>query len=151
MFLVWSGSSRYFCFGVFSRRHPYIIRRFLLRFLCCLAFLLVRGFFLRCFLLVLREHVPCPTGRWWARRRIGGRAEGRSVVDEAAVRGALDAYLSRIGCRPLLSREQEVRLGRATRAGCPRARRRLAESNLRVVVSVAKKFRNQGLSLEDLI
>ncbi len=65
--------------------------------------------------------------------------------------GALDAYLARIGCRPLLSREQEVRLGRAVRAGCPRARRRLAESNLRLVVSVAKKFRNQGLSLEDLI
>ena len=65
--------------------------------------------------------------------------------------GTLDAYLSRIGRRPLLSREQETRVGRAARAGCQRSRRRLAESNLRLVVSVAKKFRNRGLGFEDLI
>ena len=65
--------------------------------------------------------------------------------------GTLDAYLSRIGRRPLLSREQEVRLGRAARAGCQRSRRWLAESNLRLVVAVAKKFRNRGLPFEDLI
>ena len=65
--------------------------------------------------------------------------------------GTLDAYLSRIGRRPLLSREQEIRLGRAARAGCQRFRRRLAESNLRLVVPVAKKFRNRGLAFEDLI
>jgi RNA polymerase primary sigma factor len=64
---------------------------------------------------------------------------------------ALDAYLARIGCCPLLRREQEVRLGRAASTGRRRSRRLLAESNLRLVVAVAKKFRNRGLSFEDLI
>ena len=63
----------------------------------------------------------------------------------------LDAYLSRIGRYPLLSREQEISLSRAARAGCPKARRLLAEGNLRRVVAVAKKFRNRGLAFEDLI
>lgn len=66
--------------------------------------------------------------------------------------GTFDAYLfSRIGRRPLLSHEQEIRLGRAARSGCRRSRRLLAESNLRLVVAVAKKYRNRGLSFEDLI
>ncbi len=66
--------------------------------------------------------------------------------------GTFDAYLfSRIGRCPLLSHEQEIRLGRAARSGCRRSRRLLAESNLRLVVAVAKKYRNRGLSLEDLI
>ncbi len=50
-----------------------------------------------------------------------------------------------------MSREQEIRLGRAASTGCRRSRRLLAESNLRLVVAVAKKFRNRGLSFEDLI
>ncbi len=60
--------------------------------------------------------------------------------------GALDAYLARIGCRRLLSREQELRLSRAASTGCRRSRRLLAESNLRLVVAVAKKYRNRGTS-----
>ncbi len=65
--------------------------------------------------------------------------------------GTFDSYLSRIGRRPLLSHEEEIRLGRAARSGCSRSRRLLAESNLRLVVAVSKKFRNRGLAFEDLI
>ncbi|QIN80961.1 sigma-70 family RNA polymerase sigma factor (plasmid) [Rubrobacter marinus] len=65
--------------------------------------------------------------------------------------GTFDAYLSRVGRRPLLSHEEEIRLGRAARSGCRRSRHLMAESNLRLVVAVAKKFRNRGLPFEDLI
>ena len=71
--------------------------------------------------------------------------------EHADAGSTLDAYLSRIGRRPPLSREEEKRLAGAARAGCRRSRRRLAESNLRLVVPVAKRFRNRGLAFEDLI
>ena len=63
----------------------------------------------------------------------------------------LAAYMGRIGRGELLDYEEEVELGRRTRAGDPEARRRLIEKNLRLAVSVAKKYRGQGLPFEDLI
>ena len=79
----------------------------------------------------------------------GAAAHGKREHADAG--STLDAYLSRIGQRPLLSHEEEIRLGRAARSGCRRSRRLLAESNLRLVVAVAKKYRNRGLAFEDLI
>lgn len=64
---------------------------------------------------------------------------------------SLSAYLDKIGERPLLSAAQEKRLAEKTRAGDERAREELVRSNLRLAVSVAKKFRNRGLAFEDLI
>ncbi len=65
--------------------------------------------------------------------------------------GLLAAYMARMGRGELLSHKEEVELGRRARSGDREARRRLVEKNLRLAVSVARKYRGQGLPLEDLI
>src|SRR5256885_9990704 len=70
-------------------------------------------------------------------------------------RGAIDdsvkQYLKEIGMYPLLSAEQELFLAERVSRGDLRARQRLIEANLRLVVSIAKRYSNQGLPLLDLI
>lgn len=66
-------------------------------------------------------------------------------------RDALGAYMAGLDRGPLLRPEEEVRLARLSRGGCASSRRRLIERNLRLVVSVAKRYRGQGLPFEDLI
>ena len=63
----------------------------------------------------------------------------------------LSGYLGRIGQGPLLSQREELSLSRKARAGDGAARGRLIERNLRLVVSIAKKYRGRGLPFEDLI
>ena len=63
----------------------------------------------------------------------------------------LAKYLSDIGRGDLLTHQEEIDLSNAAKAGDERARRRLIEKNLRLVVSVAKKYRGYGLPFEDLI
>jgi RNA polymerase primary sigma factor len=63
----------------------------------------------------------------------------------------LTGYLVRIGRGTLLTPEEELDLGRRASAGDDRARARLIEKNLRLVVSVAKRYREMGLPFEDLI
>jgi len=63
----------------------------------------------------------------------------------------LAGYLDRIGKGKLLTPLQERELSRRANAGDGRARQRLIEKNLRLVVSVAKKYRGYGLPFEDLI
>src|SRR4028119_203420 len=63
----------------------------------------------------------------------------------------LPSYFSRIDKGRLLSRGEEMNLARGAQAGDRRARQRLIEKNLRLVVSIAKKYRGQGLPFEDLI
>jgi RNA polymerase primary sigma factor len=63
----------------------------------------------------------------------------------------LTHYFVRVGRRKLLAPEEEVELARRARAGEEAARRELIERNLRLVVSVAKRYRGMGLPLEDLI
>src|SRR5215213_2296474 len=81
----------------------------------------------------------------------GEMATYRTTHTEAEAPRLLAAYMARIGRGDLLSHKEEVELGRRVRAGDPEARRRLVEKNLRLAVSVAKKFRGQGLPFEDLI
>jgi RNA polymerase primary sigma factor len=64
---------------------------------------------------------------------------------------ALDKYLNDIGKIPMLSPEDEADLARRIREGDQEALDKLTRSNLRFVVSVAKQYQNQGLSLSDLI
>ena len=64
---------------------------------------------------------------------------------------ALEKYLSEIGREELLSSDEEVELAQRIRKGDSKALERLTKANLRFVVSVAKQYQNQGLSLPDLI
>jgi RNA polymerase primary sigma factor len=80
-------------------------------------------------------------------RRAAGGGRRRTSGDE----GSLDLYLREISASPLISREEEAELARRIRQGDEEALDKLVRSNLRFVVSVAKKYQNQGVSLADLI
>ena len=64
---------------------------------------------------------------------------------------ALEKYLQDIGKEELISAEEEAQLAAQIRQGDKKALERLTKANLRFVVSVAKQYQNQGLSLPDLI
>ena len=64
---------------------------------------------------------------------------------------SLDKYLQEIGREPLIPVDEEVELARMIRHGDRAALEKLVKANLRFVVSVAKQYQNQGLSLPDLI
>lgn len=63
----------------------------------------------------------------------------------------VEAYLREVRRHKLLRKEEELELARSARSGNTKAAMRLAEGNLRLVVSIAKQYRNRGLSFEDLI
>lgn len=68
--------------------------------------------------------------------------------------GDMDAtrlYLNEIGFSPLLTAEEEVTFSRRSLAGEEAARKRMIESNLRLVVKIARRYMNRGLALLDLI
>ena len=69
----------------------------------------------------------------------------------AFLEGSLDQYLKEISAYPLIDREEEVRLAQHIRKGDAEGLDKLVRSNLRFVVSVAKKYQNQGVPLSDLI
>ena len=76
------------------------------------------------------------------------------TLKKAIVGHATDAtqlYLHDIGIAPLLSAEEEVHFARLARDGVDSARRRMIESNLRLVVKIARRYANRGLSFLDLI
>ena len=64
---------------------------------------------------------------------------------------SLDKYLQEIGREDLITVEEEVELAEAIKKGDRKALEKLTKANLRFVVSVAKQYQNQGLSLPDLI
>ena len=63
----------------------------------------------------------------------------------------IPSYLSRLTQAPLLTPEEEVVLTRAVQAGDLKARDRLIESNMRLVINIAKTYRNRSIPLDDLI
>ncbi len=64
---------------------------------------------------------------------------------------AMQLYLREIGNKPLLNAEQEVTIGRQARAGDANSRAKMIEANLRLVVKIARRYRNRGLPFLDLI
>jgi RNA polymerase primary sigma factor len=80
-------------------------------------------------------------------------AEDEEVREETreTSRANLGVYLREIAGIPLLTREEEVDLARRARAGDEKAKQRLIESNLRLVVQIARRYLNRGLPLPDLI
>ena len=64
---------------------------------------------------------------------------------------SLDKYLPEIGKVDLITADEEVELAQKIKAGDQRALEKLTKANLRFVVSVAKQYQNQGLTLPDLI
>src|SRR3954462_4364423 len=75
----------------------------------------------------------------------------QDVAPRYGAEQSLDVYLREIGRRPLLTKDEERMLARRVEAGDPAARRRMIESNLRLVVSIAKHYRGHGVPLVDLI
>ncbi len=77
--------------------------------------------------------------------------EELSGLEEVSVNDPVRMYLKEIGRIPLLKREEEIRLAQKVEAGDKRAKDKLTQSNLRLVVSIAKKYMGRGMSFLDLI
>lgn len=79
------------------------------------------------------------------------KAQTKKVTSVAHPTDATQLYLHDIGVSPLLSAEEEIHFARLAKAGVESARRRMIESNLRLVVKIARRYANRGLSFLDLI
>jgi RNA polymerase primary sigma factor len=77
--------------------------------------------------------------------------ESLTVIHEGGISDPVRMYLKEIGRTPLLKFEQEIDLAKRYEKGERAAKQKLIESNLRLVVSIAKKYIGRGLSLLDLI
>src|SRR5215203_4332341 len=73
------------------------------------------------------------------------------IAHAVATGDSIRMYLAEIGRVPLLTHADEVRLAKGIARGCKRSKDRLVEANLRLVVSIAKKYRNRGVSFLDPI
>jgi RNA polymerase primary sigma factor len=77
--------------------------------------------------------------------------EDRSATRQVETPGLIPGYFARIDKGKLLTHEEEIDLSKRAKAGDRKARQKLIEKNLRLVVSIAKKHRGYGLPFEDLI
>lgn len=74
-----------------------------------------------------------------------------TTLDSRSISDPVRMYLREIGRIPLLTRDQEIELAQKTDAGDIKAKEKLTASNLRLVVSIAKKYIGRGMSFLDLI
>ncbi len=81
----------------------------------------------------------------------GGADGSMESGDDLPTEDSVRMYLKEIGTIPLLSAEEEMTLAERLEEGDERAGKRLAEANLRLVVSIAKKYIGRGMHLQDLI
>ena len=72
-------------------------------------------------------------------------------MNQANIDDPVKMYLKDIGKVPLLSQEEEIELAKRMAAGDEEAKRRLSEANLRLVVSIAKRYVGRGMLFLDLI
>lgn len=77
--------------------------------------------------------------------------DGGDIASEHTTDNAIRRYLAEIGRYPLLTAEQEASLAWRVVNGDIAAQQRLVEANLRLVVSIAKRYNNQGIALLDLV
>lgn len=77
--------------------------------------------------------------------------EALTDLKKKGVSDPVRMYLKEIGRVPLLTREEEIRLAQEVEAGSTKAKKDLADANLRLVVSIAKKYIGRGLTFLDLI
>lgn len=94
---------------------------------------------------------PAPAKTYLERRLVSMRQLKitKSITNRESA--SLDKYLQEIGKEDLITVEEEVELAQRIRKGDQEALEKLTKANLRFVVSVAKQYQNQGLSLPDLI
>lgn len=96
-----------------------------------------------------------PRGRGRAKRPVENGvsivSENDSAVGQSVQMDATRLYLSEIGASKLLTAEEEVSLARLAQKGDISARQHMIESNLRLVVKIARRYMNRGLALLDLI
>jgi RNA polymerase primary sigma factor len=78
-------------------------------------------------------------------------APALQIAHAVATGDSIRMYLAEIGRVSLLTHADEIRLAKGIARGCKRSKDRLVEANLRLVVSIAKKYRNRGVSFLDLI
>jgi RNA polymerase primary sigma factor len=95
--------------------------------------------------------VLAPSAGLGARDVIGATIPSSRSTARTQTSDPLQMYLKEIGRVPLLTAAQEVALAQAFEAGDQAAKQRMIEANLRLVVSIAKHYRNQGLPFLDLI
>jgi RNA polymerase nonessential primary-like sigma factor len=95
-------------------------------------------------------HEP-PDAALAAEEEAGAARAEREPDDRALQADATRLYLKEIGFSPLLTAEEEVYFSRRARKGDVASRRRMIESNLRLVVKIARRYMNRGLALLDLI
>jgi RNA polymerase primary sigma factor len=86
-----------------------------------------------------------------ARRTKGARRLAETPAAEATTTDSLQLFLKEIGRVNLLTAAEEVQLAKRIERGDMDAKDKMVEANLRLVVSIAKNYRNQGLSFLDLI
>ncbi|CAN5610392.1 RNA polymerase sigma factor RpoD [soil metagenome] len=79
------------------------------------------------------------------------QAPALQIAHAVATGDSIRMYLAEIGRVRLLTHADEIRLAKGILRGCKRSKDRLVEANLRLVVSIAKKYRNRGVSFLDLI
>ncbi len=92
---------------------------------------------------------PAASGR--AKVKHSTSLKQHKYIDYTRALDATQLYLNEIGFSPLLSPEEEVHFARLSQSGDPAGRKRMIESNLRLVVKIARRYVNRGLSLLDLI
>ena len=78
-------------------------------------------------------------------------AAGKATAPLSKSNDATQLYLGEIGFSPLLTAEEEVKYGRLALQGDKKARAKMVESNLRLVVKIARRYYNRGLEFLDLI